>query len=148
MAAMDSGVLAHPVPFGKYLLLEKISTGGMAEVYKAKECGADGFERLLAVKRILNSIAEDEVFISMFIDEAKIAGQLNHPPITQIFDLGKVDGSYFIAMEYVAGRDLRTIWERMVRLQERVDIFMVCYLIMRICEAAYRSAETNEVVHL
>lgn len=131
---MDSGVLAHPVPFGKYLLLEKISTGGMAEVYKAKECGADGFERLLAVKRILNSIAEDEVFISMFIDEAKIAGQLNHPQITQIFDLGKVDGSYFIAMEYVAGRDLRTIWERMVRLQERVDIFMVCYLIMRICE--------------
>lgn len=142
------------IPFGKYLLLEKVSTGGMAEVYKAKEFGADGFERLLAVKRILNSIAEDEVFISMFIDEAKIAGQLNHPQIAQIFDLGKVDGSYFIAMEYVSGKDLKAIWEQMVRSGQKVDVFMACYVVMRICEGLQyahtkRDAAGNElhIVH-
>ena len=79
----------------------------MAEVFKAKTFGVEGFERLVAVKRILPNIAEDEEFIAMFIDEAKIAVQLQHANIAQIFDLGKVDDSYFIALEYVHGRDLR-----------------------------------------
>ncbi|MBH24129.1 MAG: hypothetical protein CMH57_06695 [Myxococcales bacterium] len=133
----DIGVLPKPIPFGKYCLLEKISVGGMAEVFKAKAFGAEGFERLLAVKRILNSIAEDETFISMFIDEAKIAGQLNHPNIAQIFDLGKVDGSYFIALEYVSGKDLRTIWERMVRDGAKPDIFMATHVAMKVCAALH-----------
>ena len=85
--------LKKPVPFGKYYLLERINVGGMAEVFKAKAFGVEGFERLLAVKRILPNIAEDEEFIQMFIDEAKIAVQLNHANICQIFDLGKVDDS-------------------------------------------------------
>ena len=96
--------LKKPVPFGKYFLLERINVGGMAEVFKAKTFGVEGFERLVAVKRILPNIAEDEEFIAMFIDEAKIAVQLQHANIAQIFDLGKVDDSYFIAMEYVHGR--------------------------------------------
>ena len=79
----------------------------MAEVFKAKAFGVEGFERLVAVKRILPNIAEDEEFITMFIDEAKIAVQLNHANIAQIFDLGKVDDSFFIALEYVHGKDLR-----------------------------------------
>ena len=104
--------LKKPVPFGKYYLLERINVGGMAEVFKAKTFGVEGFERLLAVKRILPNIAEDEEFITMFIDEAKIAVQLQHANIAQIFDLGKVDDSYFIALEYVNGRDLRSIFDR------------------------------------
>ena len=79
----------------------------MAEVFKAKAFGVEGFERLVAVKRILPNIAEDKEFITMFIDEAKIAVQLKHANIAQIFDLGEVDDSYFIALEYVHGRDLR-----------------------------------------
>ncbi len=79
----------------------------MAEVFKAKAFGVEGFERLVAVKRILPNIAEDEEFITMFIDEAKIAVQLQHANIAQIFDLGKVEDSYFIALEYVHGKDLR-----------------------------------------
>ena len=105
--------LKKPVPFGKYYLLERINVGGMAEVFKAKAFGVEGFERLLAVKRILPNIAEDEEFITMFIDEAKIAVQLKHANIAQIFDLGKVDDSYFIALEYVHGNDLRAIFDRM-----------------------------------
>ena len=67
-----------PIPFGKYYLLERINVGGMAEVFKAKTVGVEGFERIVALKRILPSIAEDEEFITMFIDEAKIAVQLQH----------------------------------------------------------------------
>ncbi len=130
----EPGILPNPIPFGKYYLLERINVGGMAEVYKAKAFGVEGFERLLAVKKILSSIAEDEAFINMFIDEAKIAGQLNHPNIAQIFDLGKVDGSYFIALEYIGGKDLKTIFERARRLGEKVSIPRVCYFIMKVCE--------------
>jgi serine/threonine protein kinase len=130
----EPGILPNPIPFGKYYLLERINVGGMAEVYKAKAFGVEGFERLLAVKKILSSIAEDESFINMFIDEAKIAGQLNHPNIAQIFDLGKVDGSYFIALEYIGGKDLKTIFERARRLGEKVSIPRICYVMMKTCE--------------
>lgn len=130
----EPGILPQPIPFGKYYLLERINVGGMAEVYKAKAFGVQGFERLLAVKKILSSIAEDEAFIEMFVDEAKIAGQLSHPNIAQIFDLGKVDGSYFIALEYIGGKDLKTIFERARRIGEKVSIPRVCYIIMKVCE--------------
>ena len=128
------GVLKKPVPFGKYYLLERINVGGMAEVFKAKTFGVEGFERLLAVKRILPNIAEDEEFITMFIDEAKIAVQLQHANIAQIFDLGKVDESYFIALEYVNGRDLRSIFDRMRSRGEALPIAMACWIMMQICE--------------
>ena len=130
----ELGILPNPIPFGKYYLLERVNIGGMAEIFKAKAFGVEGFERLLAVKKILASIAEDKSFINMFIDEAKIAGQLNHPNIAQIFDLGKVDESYFIALEYISGKDLKTIFERSRRLGEKVSIPRVCYLIMKTCE--------------
>jgi len=86
-----------PTPFGKYYLLERINVGGMAEVFRAKAFGVEGFERLVAVKRILPNIAEDKEFIRMFIEEAKLSVQLNHANIAQIFDLGVVDGAYYIA---------------------------------------------------
>ena len=126
--------LKKPVPFGKYYLLERINVGGMAEVFKAKTFGVEGFERLLAVKRILPNIAEDEEFISMFIDEAKIAVQLQHANIAQIFDLGKVDGSFFIALEYVHGRDLRSIFDRMRSRGDSLPVSMACYVMMQVCE--------------
>src|SRR6185436_4586704 len=91
----------QPVPFGKYLLLDRISVGGMAEVFKAKSYGVEGFEKIIAIKRILPTMGEDRDFIKMFIDEAKIAGQLAHANICQIFELGRIDGAHFIAMEYI-----------------------------------------------
>ena len=84
----------------------------MAEVWRGKTFGAGGFERLVAIKRILPNIAEDAEFIEMFIDEAKIAVQLSHANIAQIFDLGKAEESFFIALEFVQGKDLRATWNR------------------------------------
>src|SRR5215813_4803150 len=102
----------------------------MAEVFKAKATGVEGFERMLAVKRILPNIAEDEEFITMFIDEAKNAVQLQHANIAQIFDLGKVDDAYFIALEYVHGRDLRAIFDHLRKHEVQMPMPQACFMIM------------------
>ena len=123
-----------PTPFGKYYLLERINVGGMAEVFRAKAFGVEGFERLVAVKRILPNIAEDKEFIRMFIEEAKLAVQLNHANIAQIFDLGVVDGSYYIALEHVHGRDLRAMFDRCRQLGDAMPVSQACFAIMKVCE--------------
>ncbi len=126
--------MKKPIPFGKYYLLERINVGGMAEVFRAKAYGVEGFERLVAVKRILPNIAEDKDFITMFVDEAKIAVQLNHANIAQIFDLGVVDGAYYIALEHIHGRDLRAIFDRCRQRTEPMPIAQACFVLMKVCE--------------
>ncbi|MGZ6142010.1 MAG: protein kinase domain-containing protein [Myxococcales bacterium] len=121
-------------PFGKYFLLERINVGGMAEVYKAKTVGVEGFEKLVAIKRILPSVAEDEEFIKMFVDEAKITSQLSHSNLAQTFDLGKIDDTYYIAMEYVPGKDLRAVFERMKRRGDRMPLPLAAFVVSRVCE--------------
>lgn len=98
--------------FGKYRLIRKLAAGGMAEIFLARQEGMEGFRKELVIKRIMPVHADNEELIEMFLDEARIAATLNHPNIVQIFDLGKCDGEYFIAMEYVHGQDLRKIAER------------------------------------
>ena len=100
------------IRFGQYVLLEKIATGGMAEVWKARMRGVEGFQKIVAIKKILPHLSDNQDFIGMFIDEAKFAAQLNHNNIIHIYDLGKIQSSYYIAMEYVDGSDLKTILKR------------------------------------
>ena len=126
--------MKKPTAFGKYFLLERINVGGMAEVFRAKAFGVEGFERLVAVKRILSNIAEDKEFIRMFIEEAKLSVQLNHANIAQIFDLGVVDSSYYIALEHVHGRDLRGIFDRCRQLGEAMPVAQACFVAMKVCE--------------
>ena len=133
-------------PFGKYFLLERINVGGMAEVYKAKTVGVEGFEKIVAIKRILPSVAEDEEFIKMFVDEAKITSQLSHANLAQTFDLGKIDDTFYIAMEYVPGRDLRAVFERVKRRGERVPWQLSSWVMGRVCEGldyAHRKRDTS-----
>ena len=92
--------------FGNYLLLKKIGAGGMAELYLARQNGVMGFERVLAIKRILPHLTEDADFIEMFINEAKLAAQITHPHVAQVYDFGAVGGINFMAMEYVIGKSL------------------------------------------
>ncbi|HET7041024.1 MAG TPA: protein kinase, partial [Gemmatimonadales bacterium] len=93
-----------------------------------------GFERLVAIKRILPNIAEDEEFITMFIDEAKISVQLTHANIAQIYELGAINNSYFIAMEYIPGKDMRAIFERCRKKGEPAPIPLSCYVVAKLCE--------------
>jgi serine/threonine protein kinase len=123
------------IPFGKYLLLERIAVGGMAEVYMSKSFGIEGFEKIIAIKRILPTMAEDEDFIEMFVDEAKIAGQLTHANIAPIYELGKIGDSHYIAMEYVWGKDLLQIMNRFRRMRKRMPPVMVAWVASRMCEA-------------
>src|ERR1043165_634446 len=104
--------MKKPTLFGKYLLLERLAAGGRAEIFIAKAFGIGGFERILAIKRILPTMAEDEEFVTMFVDEARISVQLNHASVVHIHELGKHDDAYYIAMEYVPGKDLRSLLER------------------------------------
>lgn len=96
-------------PFGRYELLTRIATGGMGEVFLARLKGAAGFEKRFVVKRVLPHLAANTEFRDLFLDEARISARLNHPGIAQIFELGDVDGQWFIVMEYVAGKDLRRV---------------------------------------
>ncbi|MEO0325576.1 MAG: protein kinase, partial [Myxococcota bacterium] len=115
------------IPFGKYLLLERLAVGGMAEVFLAKSFGIEGFEKIIAIKRILPTMAEDRDFIEMFIDEAKIAGHLNHANIVPIYELGKIGEAHYIAMEYVWGKDLLQIMNRFRKARKMRPFGMVAF---------------------
>ena len=140
------------IPFGKYLLLERLAVGGMAEVYLAKSVGIAGFEKLVAIKRILPTMAEDHDFITMFIDEAKIAGHLNHANIVPIYELGKIGDAHYIAMEFVWGKDLLQMINRFRRLRSRMPPAMAAWVASRICAAldyAHRISDAEgKALHL
>src|SRR5258708_1147136 len=102
-----------PARFGKYTLLRKLATGGMAELFLAIQRSVAGFEKLIVIKRILPAMNQDRAFIEMLLHEARVAATMSHPNIVQIFDVGAVDRSYFIAMEHVHGEDLRSIVRQM-----------------------------------
>jgi serine/threonine protein kinase len=121
--------------YGPYRLLQKIAVGGMAEVFKAKRAGVEGFEKVVAVKRILPHLSDNKEFVEMFIDEAKMVAGLAHPNIVQISDLGKIDKSYYIAMEYVHGRDLRTILRRAKERGLRLPLDLTVLIVSKVCSA-------------
>src|SRR5437868_15340617 len=98
--------------YGKYFLLEKLATGGMGEVFLAKQQGPAGFEKILVVKKILAHLTENKEFIELFLSEARLSARMNHRNIVQVFELGEENGTYFIAMEFVQGKALRDILDR------------------------------------
>ena len=116
-ATADASAVAsgNAQTFGRYQLLELIGRGGMAEVFKAKSFGVEGFEKALVIKRIVPQLAVHEEFVEMFVQEAKLAVQLSHANIVQVFDLGRIENSsdstasYYIAMEWVPGLDLASV---------------------------------------
>jgi TonB family protein len=125
-----------PDRFGQYEILERIASGGMAELYKARLTGVEGFQKIVAIKKILPHLADNEEFIAMFANEAKLAAQLNHPHIVHIFDLGKIEGGgYFIAMEYVDGRDLRGLLHSAREVGSPLPIPLAVYVASKVAAA-------------
>jgi serine/threonine-protein kinase len=118
-----------PPPLGKYRLLKLLATGGMAEVYLARQAGAAGFQKQVCLKRILPHLARDRQFVEMFLNEARVASQLDHPNIVSIFDLGESNGNYFIAMEFIDGPSLRAVALRAAELNELLPVAEVVRIV-------------------
>jgi serine/threonine protein kinase len=140
-----------PQQFGDYHLLEKIATGGMAEVYRARAYGLAGFEKILVIKKVLPSLAKDEEFINLFIDEAKIAVQLLHVNIVQVFELGEVNAMYYMALEYVHGLDLARLVSRAKnkgQFHVPLALFITCEVLKALAFAHARTDEEGNALHI
>ena len=127
----------QPVQFGKYILLDKIATGGMAELYRAKITGSKGFEKVIAIKKILPHLTREQALISSFIDEAKLAAVLQHPNIVQIYDFGDMEDSYFLAMEYLFGKDLKFIIEKSNEMNNPICLEDALLITTQICNGLF-----------
>jgi serine/threonine-protein kinase len=119
------------VPFGAYLLLKRLAVGGMAELFLARDTRHG---KLVVLKRILPYLAEEAEFVRMFLDEARIAAALHHPSIVELYELGHLEGSTFIAMEWVDGIDLRKILQKEQEKGGAVPVGVAAYLVARLCE--------------
>jgi serine/threonine protein kinase len=126
-----------PIRFGKYTLVDRIAVGGMAEIFLARQAGLEGFEKTIVIKRIRPHLSKQPNFVKMFLNEAKLAAQLNHPNIVQIYDLGKIGDSYFIAMEYIFGRDMRRIIPKADALGIPFPMVYALKIASSVCEGLY-----------
>ncbi|MFY0524332.1 serine/threonine protein kinase [Archangium gephyra] len=126
-----------PVQFGQYKLLDRLAVGGMAELFLAQQSGPDGFEKPVVIKRIRPHLSRQSPFVRMFLNEARLAAQLNHPNIVQIHDLGKVGDSYYIGMEYLFGRDMRRVVPKAESLGIPFPMVYALKIASSVCEGLY-----------
>lgn len=124
----------EPKPFGKYYLTDRIAVGGMAEIYKAKTFGVDGFEKTLAIKKILSHYSSDKEFITMLTDEAKLVVNLSHANIVQVYDLARVGDEYFISMEFIDGINLRDLMVRAKERGENIPAEVIISIAIEVCK--------------
>jgi eukaryotic-like serine/threonine-protein kinase len=122
---------------GRYELALRLARGGMAEVFLARQAGPAGFEKMVAVKRILPHLSRSPEFVQMFLDEARIAALLDHPHITHVYDVGEADGLYYLAMEYVAGEDLGEIMARARQRRQEVPAGVAATILLAACDALH-----------
>jgi serine/threonine-protein kinase len=126
---------------GRYELLGPLGRGGMAEVFLARQDGVAGFSKELVIKRVLPDLVGDPKFVTMFLDEARLAALLTHPNICQVFELGEADGQYFIAMERIAGRTLGELLRTARSKKLEVPLGASLRIVAQLCEAlAYAHA--------
>jgi serine/threonine protein kinase len=130
---------------GRYELLQRIAKGGMGEIYLARSRGAAGFEKSCIIKTILPHLAEEEEFVTKFLDEGRIVVQLVHGNIVPVFDMGDEDGEYFIAMEYIPGRDLREVVKSLGIRHESMPVDLALYVMSEVCKGLdYAHRKTDE----
>jgi serine/threonine protein kinase len=135
-----------PQMFGRFLLLDKVAAGGMAEVWRAKITGEGNFQKIIAIKKILPHVSEDEDFITMFTDEANITSTMNHANIGQVSEFARVGDTYYIQMEYVSGRDLKGVWSWSKARGTVIPVELSAYIVSKMCDGL-QYAHDRGVVH-
>jgi serine/threonine protein kinase len=133
-----------PEQFGKYSLLGHLATGGMAEVWLARQLGMQGFEKIVVIKRARPELTDAET-TRLFLDEARLVATLEHPNIAQVYEIGFVSGSYFFVMEYVDGADLRRLIETAVARRHRVGLADALYIATHVCNALHYAHEKHDL---
>ena len=142
VSQLNSPALLNPgQSLGRYQLIRRIAIGGMAELYLAKSSGIEGFEKFVALKRIMPHHATDSTLVSMFLDEAKLAARLQHPNIAQIYDVGLDAGTYFFTMEYVHGQDLREMTRLRRKLRKKLPIGNALSIVMGAARGLHHAHE-------
>jgi serine/threonine protein kinase len=135
-----AAVAADDTILGKYKIVRRLSAGGMAEVFLAKQVGIGGFEKPVALKRIQRKLLEQRhMAIELFLNEAKIAGRLTHPNIVQVLDVGEVQGALYLAMEYVHGRDLRNVIKRLQQQRTVLPLGEACHVVREVATALHHA---------
>ncbi len=128
---------------GRYRVVDEIGVGGMASVHLARMDGPGGFQKWIAIKRIHGHLIEDESFVQMFLDEARVAARISHPNVATVFELGKHDDSYWIAMEYLHGEPLREIMRRTEELGQTMPPEIACKVIADAAEGLHAAHELS-----
>ncbi len=133
-----------PEQFGKYSLLGHLATGGMAEVWLARQLGMQGFEKIVVIKRARPELTDQET-TGLFLDEARLVATLEHPNIAQVYEIGSVNGSYFFVMEYVDGADLRRLIETALAKHHPISLADALYIITHVCTALHYAHEKHDL---
>ena len=128
----------------RYRVIDKLATGGMAEVFRAESAGIEGFKKKVAIKRVLPHLSQKRKFISMFLDEARLSAHLSHSNVVQVFDIGIGDDTYFIVMEYVDGADLKAIIETRRKKGMDFPLEAAVYIATKICEGLAYAHELSD----
>lgn len=143
-APSAAGSAEHHESFGPYEVGERLGIGGMATVHRARERGIEGFERVVALKRLLPHLAEDAQLVKSFVREAKLASALQHINIAQIYELGRVGATYFIAMEHIEGVDVRKMLKQARRVAGPPPIDVAVAILLELCDALdYAHTQTD-----
>jgi serine/threonine protein kinase len=144
--------MSTETPFGRYTLIERVAVGGMAEIFLARIEGLGGFEKTLAIKRLHPQYSSDQQFVDMLIDEAKITVQLAHPNIVEIHDLGRIEQHFYIAMEYLEGRDLfhilKNLHDRDMHMPVEAAIYITLEILAGLHHAHFRTNDDGAPLHI
>ena len=127
--------------FGKYTLLQRLAVGGTAEISLARYDGIGGFEKLVALKRLLPNLCEDRQQVAQFLNEARIGAVLAHPNVVQFYEVGEAMGRYFIAMEYVHGTDLERVLRQLVAEKRRLPLEIALRIVSEVCSGLHYAHE-------
>ncbi|HVY47862.1 MAG TPA: serine/threonine-protein kinase, partial [Minicystis sp.] len=130
-----------PARLGRFSVLRRLATGGMAEVLLGRLSGPQGFERLVVIKRILPHLAREAAFVTMFVDEARLVARIRHPNVVQVYELGSEGDELFLVLEYLEGEPISSLQRALARRGERLDASLIAHVGAEACAGLHAAHE-------